>query len=77
MSVGSVSIIIGRMKKAEQASPIAVFKENKNLNAVFANTVSTLSRISSKDKTLIGVFDKTMDINEIRGKLLNITGYNP
>lgn len=64
------NIIIGRIKSASAESPIAVFLCNKPLclDAVFADTAESKRKIQAKEG-LVGVYDKTMDIQAIATEL--------
>lgn len=76
MSVSTVDIIMGRIVSARKDSPIAVFKvmdgDKKGcLDAVFAATVNTQKLINNNHPGLVGVFDQTMDRDDVESKLLS------
>ena len=73
MTVSTNEVILGRIKEAGVSSPIAVFKIKSDygtdLDAVFANTVVTQRKIKSGDKSLVGIYDNSMDKSKIRRDL--------
>jgi hypothetical protein len=78
MTISSVPIIIGRIKKAEPWSKIAVFavtgeEGETKLDAVFADTVVTADRMKNSSN-FVGEFSRRMDINAIRRKLKKLVG---
>jgi len=59
MSVSDIQLVMARIKVAEPDSPISVFRTEDNLlEAVFANTVSAVSRIKYKADMYIGTYCK-------------------
>ena len=72
MSISSTTVIMGRIKVATPESAIAVFTgKNGRLNAVFANTLETISKINDGAPGLIGIFHKEMDMVGVKTKLIN------
>jgi hypothetical protein len=72
MTVGTVLQVMSRIKGATPLSQIAVFLTDETrpkLDAVFAATVLTQQKIAAKDASLIGVFDKTMDLINVEKRL--------
>jgi hypothetical protein len=71
MSEGNLQHVMLRIKSATIKSPIAVFRTDTAgmVNAVFASTAKTHQMIAAKDATLIGVYDKEMDLGVIERKL--------
>ncbi len=59
----TVTQIMRRIDIARPESPIAVFKVNNKLVAVFGATVKTRAMID--DVNCVGFFDKTMDLNKV------------
>lgn len=72
MSIATVSVIMGRIKSAEPESPLAVFIPPPgfpgSLDAIFASTVHGRKRVF-QGVSLVGVFDNTMDPDNIKKKL--------
>lgn len=60
-----------RIKSATASSPIAVFRcdMEDELNFVFAGTVKTQQLIHANDPNLIGVYDGSMNMDEIKARL--------
>ena len=71
MSLSTLDMIIDRIKSAPEESPIAVFREpmERNLNAVFADTVKTRKWMKYKEKLFVGNFHQNMDAAEVKMKL--------
>ena len=77
MTISHVDWIMDRVRVARPDSPIAVFKCMYQpqddtwctLNAVFADTIPTRLRIATKPSDLIGVFDNTMSMGQVKLKL--------
>ncbi len=65
-----LTIIMDRIKTATPDSPIAVFKSDKGLDCVFANTVITEERVDDED--CIGSYHGKMDMNYILDNLSKI-----
>ncbi len=72
MSIDSVEIVMERIKSATSLFPIAVFTSNlpNKVESVFASTVVSQRRIK-KGRGLIGVFDKSMDKNYVKRKIMS------
>jgi len=74
MSIGTVEVIIDRIKSARGGSEIAVFSDRSTgallLDAKFANTVETMKRIRNKDPDLIGVWDDSCNLADVRKHLI-------
>jgi hypothetical protein len=72
MSLANLTVIMGRIKTATEASPIAVFKsaEYGKLNAVFGATVLTQSMINIGDPDYLGLYHKDMDLKKIKSVLM-------
>lgn len=66
MSITTVSETIGRIRVAPPESPIAVLRSRDGLNSIPANTVYAIGIIRRKDPRVIGVFNKDMDIDNIK-----------
>ena len=71
MSISKLSQVMLRIEGAEPSSPIAVFRCWKAgmLQAVFADTIQTQQMIAERHPDLIGVFDGTMNQNQIMDQL--------
>ena len=71
MSLSTLDIIIDRIKLATEESPIVVFKQpmEKNLNAVFADTVFTKRWIKYKEFFFVGNFHRNMELDEVKRQL--------
>ena len=73
MSKLSIESILIRIKRAPVDSPIAVFriddKYSTKLDAVFESTVVSQQRIRANDPALIGVYDKTSNLLEVKNEL--------
>lgn len=71
MSNATIENVMIRIKGAPPASKIAVFRcdEHGKLNAVFAATVTTTQLIDSGHPDLIGVYDGTMNLDDVRQEL--------
>jgi hypothetical protein len=73
MSVSLISVIIGRIASATEASPIAVFglpEKCGKLDAVFGATVIS-QRLSKTDQRFIGMFHRKMDRAEVKKMLMS------
>jgi len=80
MSISTVKVIIDRIKAATSQSPIAVFKTPDGfLDASFASTVECqrLLQMPAEDTGLIGVYDKSLCMDEIRSDLRAVNTRNP
>ena len=77
MSITTVEQAMSRIESARTSSPIAVFKsrEEGKLETIFASTYWSQERIKS-DKNFIGVFDRNMDLAEIRWMLKSYANEN-
>ena len=73
MSKYNIEVIMKRIKSAPINSPIAVFriddKLSINLDAVFGSTVATQRRVMANDPELIGIYDKTSNLLEVKNEL--------
>lgn len=71
MSAGDINQVMIKIRGATTESPIAVFNCDKvgMLDAVFASTVMSQRRIRKNDKDLIGVYDNTMNLDEVQSQL--------
>jgi len=74
MSTGSVNTIVGRIKIAPVKSPIAVLISDSGskwrLDAVFADTVKTKEYIESNPDSVVGVFNRTMNLTDVKNTLM-------
>lgn len=62
----SIQKIMSRIEDATPASPIAVWRlHDGSLKSQFAGTIETRRRIEICPPSLIGVFDRTMNKNEV------------
>jgi hypothetical protein len=69
MSKGTIPHILKRIDCATMKSPIAVFKTERGLDAVFAATIDTWTRIGAGDPDLLGVFHGGMNMAKVQSKL--------
>jgi len=77
MSKGNLQQVMARIKGSEVSSPIAVFRcdEPEMLNAVFAATVKTQQMIEQRHPDLIGVYDGTMNLDQVLRELAGHVRY--
>lgn len=71
MSKCSINQVMMRIKGSDASSQIAVFRceEPEKLDAVFASTVKTRSMIVQRQPGLIGVYDGTMNLDQVSREL--------
>ena len=71
MSICSIGVAMGRIKVANEKSPISIFKvygAHFEVNAVFTDTIMTKSLEGSKD--LIGHYHKNMKMNVVQDEIV-------
>ncbi len=77
MSKGNLQEVMFRIKGSEASSPIAVFRcdQPEMFNAVFAATVKTQQMIEQRHPDLIGVYDGTMNLEQVVQELASHVRY--
>ena len=70
MTQSTLDLIMDRISVATNESPIAVFKVNGKLDALFASTAETKQLLSTKPSNLVGVFYNTMNPLTVKNKCL-------
>ncbi|WP_320838484.1 hypothetical protein [Zhongshania sp.] len=71
MSISTLSVTMGRIAAATEASPIAVFCSDSGLllNAFFADTLKTNTPAEVCSRQLIGIYHNRMPLDAVRNEL--------
>ncbi len=73
MAKMTIQTVLERIRIAPNDSPLLILtcREKDNVLCYFANTVTSQQFIRAKPSSLIGVFDGSMDLEEIKKQMKN------